>query len=99
LRQRRGESFVDFIGRVHETIERLKNSEHQTIPVFTHGQFIRAIMWLFLTGQGEINSMAMKEFYYFLLAFSFPNPGFIKLNFSESETCISNIITNHLKSP
>lgn len=41
----------------------------------------------------------MKEFYYFLLAFSFPNPGFIKLNFSESETCISNIITNHLKSP
>jgi probable phosphoglycerate mutase len=39
---RGAESFADFIQRVRETVQRLENSQHQTIAVVTHGQFIRA---------------------------------------------------------
>lgn len=93
------ESFAAFVGRVQDTMEKLKTSEHKAIAVFTHGQFIRAVMWLFLTGTREINSKAMTEFYHFLLAVSFPNTGFIKLTFSGDDTSLSPILIDHLRSP
>ena len=75
------ESFLDFIQRVRATIAKLGSSEHQTIAVFSHGQFIRAIMWLFLTGRNEIDSASMKEFEHFLISVPFPNAAIIKVSF------------------
>jgi len=91
------ESFAGFIYRVRETTEKLKAAEYQSIAVFTHAQFIRALMWIILTGNREINSKSMKEFYYFLLAVSFPNTAFVKINLSEFEAYVSNIISEHLE--
>lgn len=96
------ESFAAFIGRVRAEVENLKNAAHDAIVCFTHRQFIRAAMWLFLTDKTEINtkinSAAMREFYHFMRAVAIPNTGFIKLEFSKNEAFLSPISTAHLDS-
>lgn len=90
------ESFADFIERVRETVHKLENSPHQTIAVVTHGQFIRAVMWLLLTGKKEMNPSAMSKFFNFLEAVPFPNTAYLKISFGGEEKYISSILTDHL---
>lgn len=92
------ESFEEFIGRIRETIENLRNSKHQSILIISHGQFIRGLIWLLLTERKDFDSAAMKEFYNFLEGFPFPNTGYIKIKLNENENYISNINTKHLSS-
>ncbi len=90
------ESFGDFISRARNTLEDFKNSVHETIAVFSHGQFIRAMMWLVLTDRKEINSNSMREFQHFLIAVPFQNTAMVKITFIEMETFLSPIIIEHL---
>lgn len=92
------ESFRNFILRVREILQKLENLPHRSIAVVTHGQFIRAALWLILTGRNEIDSPAMKNFFAFLQAIPFPNAAYVKISFAGHESYVSNILTDHLES-
>lgn len=92
------ESFVDFTWRIKKTLDELKQSPKKKIIVFTHGQFIRSLMWLVLTRQYNIGNQEMKQIYKFMVSVPYPNTAFIKLLFVEQEAYISSILTEHLPS-
>lgn len=90
------ESFTDFIDRSINTLNGLRLSEHRSIAVFTHGQFIRALMWLVLTGRKIIDPAAMAEFGSFLAAVPFPNTAVVRFSVSGGEWSIGSILTEPL---
>ena len=74
------ESFRHFIGRVWNTLQRIGRLPTKTI-IFTHGTFMKALIWLSMTGlrPEDIMSQKMKEFLVFDSKLDIPNTGVIKL--------------------
>jgi len=56
------ESFQAFMIRVYEMILKLASVHQNTIVVFTHGQFMRAAMWLEANPLGILSSADMRSF-------------------------------------
>lgn len=90
------ESFLDFMVRVRGIIGKLKRCKDARVAIFSHGQFIRAVMWLLLTGRREINSTAMKEFEHFLLAVPFPNCAIVQLRLDYEDLSLGPVSVDHL---
>lgn len=90
------ESFIAFIQRAKTTIDHLVQLPFRRVAVFSHGQFVRAIMWLVLTGRDKMDSIAMKEFESFLLAVPFPNAAFTIMTMSARFASIGSIQIEHL---
>lgn len=96
------ESFFQFFERVKQAEKRMKDlaiSFENTgkILLFGHGQFIRTLLFLWLTQKQEIDSEAMSHMGSFIQAFYVPNASIIKsCFFEESEVHFSTVITSHL---
>ena len=76
------ESFRAFIRRVQAFIIRLQNaaSKHDTIVVFSHQQFISAVLWLMKHGGGvHMSRQTMRDFKYFLASRPIPNGGIVQM--------------------
>jgi probable phosphoglycerate mutase len=73
------ESFERLIERVDDTLQRLRQNDHERIAVFSHGQFMRAVLWRLLSGRVPVTPSAMKQFRGFLGAFSIPNGGIVDM--------------------
>lgn len=87
------ESFADFMNRVWQVLERLKNAEENSIVIFTHGQFILAVLSCLM---GLILD-DMQQFRYFLLANRIPNGAMIKVCLQRGgENWFSSFSTSHL---
>jgi broad specificity phosphatase PhoE len=67
------ESFEQFIERVREVKLRLKSTEHDKIVVFSHQQFISALLWLSKRDPGDLSPETMMDFWAFLKAHPIPN--------------------------
>jgi probable phosphoglycerate mutase len=78
------ESFMSFMRRARDIIERLKQHPERFIAVFSHEQFIHAILWLLLTGSDEISAAYMHQFQHFLTSLPLPNGAILKMHLSES---------------
>ena len=91
------ESFIDLINRTKSIITKIKDSSDASLAIFTHGQFIKAFIWLLLSRSQNIQSQHMKQFLAFLNSFSIINGSIIKIRFHKSDRFwISNVITNHI---
>ena len=86
-----GYLYRQFMSRVKHALQKLEDSSHDSNVVVTHGQFIRAAIWLILTGRDEMDRSAMKEFYAFLQAVPFPNAAFVTIRFEGSQKHVSGI--------
>lgn len=73
------ESFADFMKRVDDFIGSLKSSKHECTAVFSHGQFIRGVIWRLLSGNAEVSSAAMKQFRNFMTAVDICNASTVKI--------------------
>jgi broad specificity phosphatase PhoE len=73
------ESFADLLKRVEYFIEQVKLPEKKSIAVFSHGQFIRAIIWRFLSGNTDVSPLVMKQFRNFMTSFEIPNASTMKI--------------------
>lgn len=93
------ESFAEFINRARTTLTNLKRADDSAIAVFTHGQFIRALMWLVLTDPKVIDPSSMKEFYSFLCAVPFPNAGVIEFAFASDRAFLGAITDLSSRAP
>ena len=91
------ESFRTFISRVRETLRKLERSPQKIIAVVSHGQFIRAGLWLILTGRNEINQSALREYHAFLQAVPLPNTARFSIWLNENQTFLSSISAAHLE--
>lgn len=60
------ESFTELIKRVQATIEKLKKRKEKFITLFSHEEFIAAILWVLNTGIADISSDKMREYRAFL---------------------------------
>lgn len=56
------ESFADLLGRARACLDRLTQQPTGPVAVFTHGIFIRAVLWSVLTGTTVADRTAMRDF-------------------------------------
>jgi broad specificity phosphatase PhoE len=94
------ESFADFIRRVHQAIDGLWSCQSESVAVFGHGIFMRAMIWRMLFGAEPVNASTMSSFRHFMVATTMPNTAIIKVDLlaNTQEARVSNIITAHLPS-
>lgn len=78
-----GESFADLIARVCDLLGRLAPRSEAFVAVFTHGIFMRALMWSLLTGVTEPDSERMREFRRFLTTCATPNGGIVEVRYRD----------------
>ncbi len=93
------ESFKVFIWRVQAFIRRLKELDDrcQNIAVFSHEQFITAVLWCIKRGPTEITSDAMRDFRNFFYENRIPNGGIVELKVRRShDVWPSKLIAKHL---
>lgn len=75
------ESFGDFINRVKATINKIQERKEQSIVLFSHGQFIAALLWLVNNKISEVTSEKMREYYCWLQKKLLPNAGIAEVVF------------------
>jgi probable phosphoglycerate mutase len=91
------ESFISFMSRTRDIIERLKHHPERFIAVFSHEQFIHAMLWLLFIDSGEVSPASMYRFRHFLTSFTLPNGAILKVQLSDKEMpWLSPVITAHL---
>jgi 2,3-bisphosphoglycerate-dependent phosphoglycerate mutase len=92
------ESFADFIQRAEQAIGGLWSCQAEFVVIFSHGLFLRAMIWLMRIGAQPINAATMSSFRRLMVATTMPNTAITKVDLLANlqEARISNIITAHL---
>ena len=96
------ESFHQFMQRVQGTLNKLTLLQDEFIAIFSHEQFIRAILWRLYMGEEWVEEYSKREegmecFRRFLKAFSMPNGSIVQLSWEPGETpAPGKIMTDHL---
>lgn len=78
------ETFEKFIHRTTKVLNRLKNTRQGTIAIFSHQQFICALLWLAQRGTLQSCSENMREYKNYLDTHSIPNGGIVRVRFKHS---------------
>lgn len=94
------ESFSTFIKRVRAFWGQMREveREYENIAVFSHEQFISAVLWLKDHNQPEVSSQAMHDFRTLLDSNPIPNGAIVQLEFSYYDDSWNyKVITSHLK--
>lgn len=74
------ESFADLVGRARALVDGLARQPAGPVAVFTHGTFMRAVMWTLLTG-GPVDHEGMLGFQQFADGIGIPNGTVVGLRF------------------
>lgn len=101
----KSESFAMFIERAQNVLLRLKQTPYETIALFSHEQFIRALLWIAggeapvnAAGQVVVTPQSMEQFRDILRENRVPNGAIIRVQFSENdERWQPEMITSHLE--
>lgn len=94
------ESFKQFIVRVQKVIKRLKQTRLETIAMFSHEQFICALLWLLQREQftGKPGKDDMRKYRNFQLSLKIPNGAIVRLDLSDKQEWRQHEMkTSHLK--
>jgi len=73
------ESFADFIKRAVKAIKKLKGRKENFITMFSHGQFIAAMLWVINKDSTKLTSEKMKEYKNYLNSNQLINCDFVLL--------------------
>lgn len=76
-----GESFAALLMRVIAFKDRLCAHPAPFIAVFSHGLFLRAMLWHLLTGNETANEQSMRRYHNFVRGVWMPNASFIEAQF------------------
>ena len=91
-----------FMERVYKFIMQLRNPYYETIAVFSHEQFISAVIWMLTVKRGKVppTSQTMREFRGFLDKHHIPNGAIAEFTFHPGQNTWSyELITAHLEAP
>lgn len=73
-----GESFAQLLERAQAMETRLWQTPEPFVAVFSHGLFLRAFLWMTLTGYREATQAAMERYLNFSRGISMPNASILK---------------------
>jgi broad specificity phosphatase PhoE len=91
------ESFVALVARAKQALERIKRLDDDFVVIFSHGLFMRTLLWVLLADPVEIDAAIMRRCRSFMSGFSAPNASVLKLYVNgEREVFFSNFMTAHL---
>lgn len=91
------ESFAEFIKRVYETIECLRYNKEVFTAVFTHGQFIQAMLWILETNSSQLDTDSKAAFRRFCYEHPIPTGGIQEIEFcGREEIRLGRLLTDHL---
>lgn len=92
-----GESFAELLVRVHLFLAELRQSSAPFTAVFSHGMFLRAVLWVLLTQAQEATPIEMRRYGRFLQAVHMPNAAICRLSLSANTLPLfSGFDTSHL---
>src|SRR5215213_4492085 len=66
------ESFVALVARAKHTLERIKDLDDDFVAIFSHGLFIRTLLWVLLAEPAQIDAAIMRRYRSFISGFSVP---------------------------
>jgi broad specificity phosphatase PhoE len=93
-----GESFAELLARVQEIVARLRQHPAEYIVVFSHGLFLRALIWSVLTGITAATPKSMKRYSHFTQAAQIPNGAIIRAQIPrEGPIFIANFDVTHVR--
>lgn len=78
------ESFAFFMERARTTVETLSQRREKLTFVFSHGHFMRAIVWMMLFRPSAIDVAAMQHFRQFMMSYPVPNCSIVPMYFHET---------------
>jgi broad specificity phosphatase PhoE len=83
----RAESFQQLMRRVQDTFDRIH--QHQGFGVvFSHGLFMKALLWTALAQPGSIDRLAMQRFCGFWRSFRVPNASILRISVAENQSLV-----------
>ncbi|HRQ38167.1 MAG TPA: histidine phosphatase family protein [Chloroflexota bacterium] len=92
-----GESFAALLARVQETRTRLQEQSAEFVAVFSHGLFLRALLWSALTGITTATPEAMKRYHRFIHGVWMPNGAIMEALFmADGRLFFSGFRTAHM---
>lgn len=80
------ESFSGFVARIDDALHRARNSAAPLIAIFTHGHFIRGVIWRALHPTLPVDADTMSMFHHFTLALLVPNCAILPMLFADTGT-------------
>ena len=91
------ESFSDLMSRAQAAVTQIKSPKDAFVVVISHGQFMRAVIWLLMHELDEMKVETMAGFHCFLEAVSVPNAAIFKIRMMEQgEVFFSRISGSYL---
>jgi broad specificity phosphatase PhoE len=91
------ESFTALVARAEHTLERIKALDDGFVAIFSHGLFIRTVLWVLLAAPVELDAAIMRRYRGFISGFSVPNASILKLYVNdEHELFFSRLTLAHL---
>jgi broad specificity phosphatase PhoE len=90
------ESFAEMLNRVRSLKKQIQNIDEGFVAVFTHGMFMRALLWSLLFNDIEASINGMQQFRILLNLFQIPNGAILKLLNHNQEIWLSGVQTSHL---
>jgi probable phosphoglycerate mutase len=92
------ETFEQFVKRAQRVLTDLKNTAHETVSIFSHQQFICALLWLSQYDHIPMCPETMREYKDFLEATPVPNGAIVRVQLTGSQCRWKySLITSHLK--
>lgn len=90
------ESFAMFVERVQTVQFQLFQLTDEFVVVFSHERFIRAVLWMSLTGTPQATPEAMQQFQSFIRSFCLPNGAILQCELNQPEVWFSQLMVSHL---
>lgn len=78
------ESFAMLIARAKAAMARVKATPEEFVAIFSHGMFMKAVIWTLLLNDPPISADAMKRYRSFHYGFDLPNAGIIEMQFHDT---------------
>jgi broad specificity phosphatase PhoE len=91
------ESFAELIERTHACLNRIRAHQAALTVIFSHGQFMRTLLWCVITSDTSRSSANMRRCRNFMTAFALPNAAIVRLNRDREQTIwMSGVDQRHL---
>lgn len=92
------ESFADLLQRAQHTLTRLESRQDAFVVIFSHEQFIRAIMWILSHDSLTMTSKEMRLFWASLKDLPMPNGAILPVTMaSDHKKTFGDFMTSHLE--
>lgn len=91
------ETFAEMVARVWDVIAHLRQSDAQFVALFSHGLFIRGLLWAILTNTTQPTPAQMDRYSHFCQAVRVPNGSICRLYFDETRLRLAGIDAAHME--